>query len=139
MTLSDFGLLTDENVHPEVVAWLRAQGFDVLDVCDEGLQGSTDRVLLQRAVAESRVVVTHDSDFGTLAIAAGQPCIGIVFVRPGDINPQNVIGTLRTVLAQAIEVRPPFMIVARRRGPQVTIRVRQLSVPEAGADDGATA
>lgn len=49
MKLRDFGLLTDENLDPDVVAFLRRQGFDVSDVCEDGLQGSTDVALLQRA------------------------------------------------------------------------------------------
>ena len=33
MKLRDFGLLTDENLDPNVVRWLMDAGFDVLDVC----------------------------------------------------------------------------------------------------------
>ena len=36
MKLRDFGLLTDENLDPDVVAFLRRQGFDVSDVCEDG-------------------------------------------------------------------------------------------------------
>ena len=32
MKLSDFPLLTDENIHHKVVAYLRTQGFEVKDV-----------------------------------------------------------------------------------------------------------
>lgn len=71
MKLPEFGLLTDENINPIVAAELRAMGFDVFDVCENGLFGSEDTVLLSRARADGRVVVTHDSDFGTLAVAHG--------------------------------------------------------------------
>lgn len=93
MKLSDFGLLTDENLEVEVVAFLRQSGFDVLDVCENGLHRSTDVDLLQRATRENRVVVTHDSDFGALAILRGEPVIGILFLRPGHIDPQFTIET----------------------------------------------
>ncbi len=33
MKLRDFGLLTDENLDPDVVRWLSDAGFDVFDVC----------------------------------------------------------------------------------------------------------
>ena len=52
MKLRDFGLLTDQNLHPQVVAFLCATGFDVLDVNTQGLQGTSDVDLLKRAVAE---------------------------------------------------------------------------------------
>jgi len=42
MNILDFSILTDENIHPEVVAYLRTKGFDVLDVKEEGWQGKKD-------------------------------------------------------------------------------------------------
>jgi predicted nuclease of predicted toxin-antitoxin system len=76
--LSDFGLLTDENVHAAVVAELRAMGFDVYDVRENGLFGWEDSALLQLAQSQGRAVVTHDSDFGTLTVARLEPFVGIV-------------------------------------------------------------
>lgn len=78
MKLRDFGVLTDENVDPDVVGWPVGAGFDVLDVCRAGLQGSTDVALLRQVVAENHVIVTHDADFGTLATLQGEPVVGIV-------------------------------------------------------------
>lgn len=124
MKLREFGLLTDENLDPEVVQWLIDQGFDVLDVARSRLHGSPDVALLRRAAAEGRLIVTHDSDFGTLAILQGEPVIGILFLRPGHIDPQFTIGTLSSLLTLDPEVNPPFILVARRTGDQVTIRLR---------------
>lgn len=63
-----FPLLTDENIDPDVVAGLRRLGFDVLDVVESGRAGVGDVELLRWAVSQGRVIVTHDADFGTLAI-----------------------------------------------------------------------
>lgn len=76
---------------------------------------------------KARVIVTHDADFGTLAMLQGEPVIGIVFLRPGHVDPQFTIATLQDVLTAAPDVTPPFVIVARRSGSSVAIRVRQLS------------
>ena len=43
MALQDFPLLSDENIQPDVVSYLRAEGFDVKDVKEEGMQGETDK------------------------------------------------------------------------------------------------
>ena len=126
MKLRDFGLLTDENLDPDVVRWLMDAGFDVRDVCLAGLQGSTDGELLRCAVAENRVIVTHDADFGTLAILQAAPVIGLVFLRPGHIDPSFTIGTLGSILAADPDVTPPFILVARRTGDKVAIRIRSL-------------
>ena len=126
MKLRDFGLLTDENIDPEVVAFLRQSGFDVWDVCEQGWQGTTDLTLIQQAVADQRVIVTHDSDFGTLAILAGHTIVGILYLRPGHAQAQFTIGSCREVIKAELAVRPPFLIIAKRSGDHVTIRVRLL-------------
>lgn len=126
MKLPAFGLLTDENIDPDVVQWLCDFGFDVRDVFRSGLQGATDLDLLRLAVAENRLVVTHDSDFGTLAILQGEPVVGLIYLRPGHIDPQFTIKTLASILKQDPEVTPPFILVARRIDDRVTMRIRQI-------------
>jgi predicted nuclease of predicted toxin-antitoxin system len=69
----NFPLLADENIHPDVVRFLRDQGTDVCSVTEEGLAGQDNLTLLRRAYQENRVMLTHDSDFGTLAIMQREP------------------------------------------------------------------
>lgn len=127
MKVADFALLSDENIDPAVVQYLRAQGFDVRDICEEGLQGMADVEIIRRAVRENRIVVTHDSDFGKLAIQAGERIVGILYLRPGHIVSGFTIETIRVVLAQNIDVTPPFLLIARRTGTNVAIRYRPLN------------
>ncbi len=126
MKLPEFGLLTDENINPIVAAELRAMGFDVFDVCENGLFGSEDTVLLSRARADGRVVVTHDSDFGTLAVARMEPLVGILYLRPGHIDPKFTLESFRSVVERNQDLAPPFIVVAKRTGNIVRIRVRNL-------------
>lgn len=98
MKLTDFPLLTDENINPTVVQFLGGRGFDVLDVAEAGLYRTTDVVLMHRAESEGRIIVTHDSDFGALAIHQGESVVGVVYVRPGHINPRFTVDTLTAVL-----------------------------------------
>jgi predicted nuclease of predicted toxin-antitoxin system len=108
-------LLTDENVHPDVVSFPEQRAFDVLDVKRSGLVGSSDRDLLRRAYSDQRVVVTHDPDFGKLVIAADEPFYGIVYLRPGHLDPGFTIATLRSVLDADLSPEPPFILVAERQ------------------------
>jgi predicted nuclease of predicted toxin-antitoxin system len=124
--LLQFPLLTDENIDAEVVRFLRQRGFNVRDVCEEGLRGAADVDLIRRAVAENRVIVTHDSDFGTLAVHAGEPIVGLLFLRPGHIDPAFTIETIQAILDRDLDVTPPFVLVARRSGMDVKIRYRPL-------------
>ncbi len=78
--------LADENIHAQVVAFLRAEGHDVDYVREMNLAGSGDDRLLTLSVLEKRVVLTHDSDFGTLAMAANHPVYGILYLRPRSLR-----------------------------------------------------
>ncbi len=98
----------------------------MLDVAEEGLFGTTDVDLLRRAVSEDRVVVTHDRDFGTLAILAGEQVVGIVYLRPGHIDPNFTIETIEAALKQEHALLPPFILVVQRKDSHVRMRVRRL-------------
>ena len=126
MKLSQFAFLADENIQPEVVAFLRRLGLDVVPANEVGLAGAADTEILRVALETNRVVLTHDSDCGTLAVAAGQPVRGIVYLRPGHIEAQFTVESLKAILKADLDLTPPFLLVAVRRGDVVTIRVRPL-------------
>jgi predicted nuclease of predicted toxin-antitoxin system len=125
-----FPLLTDENIHGEVVRSLHAQGWDIHSVFEEGLCGRADVDILRHAHARGWVVVTHDSDFGTLAVRQGEPYTGIIYLRPGHILPAFVLELLSRLDALGLEVTPPFIIVAERRTGQIRLRIRDASQGE---------
>ncbi len=121
----DYPLLADENIHPGVIEFLRNAGYDVEAIVAEGKFGLADSEVLQRASAAGRVILTHDSDFGGLAISRAD-FIGIIYLRPGHIRPEFTIQTLEAIRAHAPEVKPPFILVAERTGEIVRLRIRQL-------------
>ena len=124
MKALDFPLLADENVHPEVIDFLRKAGLDVASVSEQGQYGLPDSQVLQKATEAGRVVLTHDSDFGGLALM-GAEFIGIIYIRPGHIRTEFTTKTIEAVRDNAPEVTPPFILVAERTGDTVKIRVRQ--------------
>jgi predicted nuclease of predicted toxin-antitoxin system len=118
-------LLTDANIHPIVVQFLRQQGCDIEDVHTLGLGKSADDLILAAGRKDNRIVLTHDRDFGRLAILLRQPMHGIVFLRPGHIDPQFTIATLTAIELQDFDFTPSFILVARRRGTHVALRMRR--------------
>ena len=122
----DFALLEDENIHPDVISYLRQQECNVRSVVEDRLIGQSDRTVLCAAYADGRVVLTHDSDFGTLVITQEEPFVGIIYLRPGHIRAEFTIQTLRTIDAQALDVEAPFILVAEQKDQTVQIRMRQL-------------
>jgi predicted nuclease of predicted toxin-antitoxin system len=121
----DFSLLADENIHPDVIDFLRRDGLDIESVSEQRHFGLPDSEVLQQATEMGRVVLTHDSDFGGLALMGAQ-FIGIIYVRPGHIRANFTIKTLNVIRDNAPEVTPPFILVAERTGDTVKMRVRQL-------------
>src|SRR5687768_3673746 len=57
----------DENVDSAVADGLRRRGVDVTMSNDVGLIGARDDAQLEYAVAEERVIFTHDADYFSLA------------------------------------------------------------------------
>ena len=104
-----FPLFADENIHSDVVDALVAQGKNVRTVREEDLLGSDDVEVIRRAYVQGRVVLTHDADFGKLAVQVGEPFIGIVYLRPGHISADFVLGVLAAVDTVG-DVTAPFII-----------------------------
>ena len=59
-------LLADENVHSEIIAYLRSKGYEIITAIDEGLAGSKDYEVLVYAEKHDRILLTGDKDFGGL-------------------------------------------------------------------------
>ena len=125
----EYPLVADENIRPAVIAELRARGRDVVTTDELGVGGAGDRRILAAAHAAGRAVLTHDRDFGTLAVREGEPFTGIIFLRPGHIDPAVVLGMLDAVAALAVDVDPPFILVAELSGQRVHVRFRPSLVP----------
>lgn len=122
--LTDYPFLTDENIHPLVVAMLRQEGINVWDVKEEQQQGASDTDLLHRAHGEGRIVLTHDSDFGALALAHNLAWTGIVYLRPGLQHVNIVLENLRILFAQRLRPHVPFILVIERKQDRLKIRLR---------------
>jgi predicted nuclease of predicted toxin-antitoxin system len=125
MKALEFPLLADENIHPDVIAFLRNAGLNVDSVTEQGSFGILDTKVLKQATESGRVVLTHDSDFGGLALL-GAIFFGIIYLRPGHIRADFTVKTLEAIRDNAPDVTPPFILVAERTGDTVKIRVRQM-------------
>ncbi|MGH6949975.1 MAG: DUF5615 family PIN-like protein [Vitreimonas sp.] len=74
-------LLANENIPSDAVAALRAAGHDV-DWMRETAPGESDAQVIARAVAEQRILLTFDKDFGELAFHSKLPATcGVLLFR----------------------------------------------------------
>jgi predicted nuclease of predicted toxin-antitoxin system len=91
-------LLADENFPAVAVELLRQRGHDVAWIRAD-MRGADDETVIGRAVAEQRVLLTFDKDFGYLAFRLRVPAsCGIVLFRISPTSPADVGKAAVTVL-----------------------------------------
>lgn len=95
--------LTDENIAKSVVNSLRKAGFNVKDIKEENLQGTSDKNILNLANNENRIIITHDKDFGNILYSQNIPHKGIILIRLKNQSPSNTTKILLNVLNSDIK------------------------------------
>lgn len=90
----------DENLGSLGSAFLRAHGFDVRTVVDQGLRSAPDDRVLEACVSEGRCLVTLDMEFSNPLRHRPSEFAGIVVIRiPGRLR----VATLERALALVVE------------------------------------
>jgi predicted nuclease of predicted toxin-antitoxin system len=124
MKLRELLLFTDENIDPEFLNYLRIQGFDVFDVKENGLSGSMDDVLLALAFEQNRIIVTLDSDFGTLIYRDNHPFLGIIYLRPGHFKTEYHIEIWEGLMLLDVDLISPFIMVLEQDKLGIKLRLK---------------
>ena len=124
MKLKELNLFTDENIDPEFLNYLRVQGFDVFDVKENRLSGSMDDVLLALAFEQNRIIITLDSDFGTLIYRDNHPFLGIIYLRPGHFKTEYHIEIWESLMRTDVDLIPPFIMVLEQDKLGIKLRLK---------------
>lgn len=105
--------LADENVPFRLIQKLADRGHEVIRVQDLAV-AAADRVVLEHAVRLSAVLITLDSDFGTLVFAQGnKPPPGIVLLRLGAVQLVDVLAEVVDVIEVEMATSGRFLVVGR--------------------------
>ena len=114
-------LLIDNALSPALAAALNTSGHDAIHVRDVGLHDAEDDAIMRLAIAEERVIVSADTDFGALLAVHQGRLPSIILFRRGA--PRQPAAQAALLLANL-----PALEEDLQRGAVVSIRSGHLRI-----------
>ena len=119
--------LIDEALQDAVAYRLAEEGHDASHVRALGLAGCTDNEVMALALAEERVLVTTDTDFGTILALTGAAGPSVLLLRGvGDSTPERVAALLTVLPRVDDELSQGAVVVVE----EDRYRIRHLPIDE---------
>lgn len=117
--------LIDNALSPVVAEGLRQADHDAIHVRDLGLAAADDETIFEHADRDQRVIVSADTDFGTILAMRNAASPSVILFR--GATPRNPIGQVKLLIANLAAIAPSI-----ERGAVVVLepqRIRVRSLP----------
>jgi predicted nuclease of predicted toxin-antitoxin system len=92
--------LLDMGLAASTARYLRVSGHDAVHLLDQGLERLADSAIVAKAIAEQRIVLTHDLDFGRIVSLSKQHAPSVVTFRLSNMRAAEVNRRLEEVIAR---------------------------------------
>jgi len=91
--------LVDVGVGKQVEKWLKEKGYDVKAVRDINPRAK-DIEILKLAIAESRMIITMDKDFGELIYKSGKSHCSVLILRLENATGDTKVKLIERILSK---------------------------------------
>lgn len=115
--------LIDNALSPLVAQGLQKEGYDAVHVREYNLQTAEDEEIFDRAVKEERILISADTDFGTiLALRKSKNPSVILFRHEANRNPVKQVELLKRNI--------PFLKESLAKGVIIVLEQNRLRIRE---------
>lgn len=119
--------LLDMGLALSTAEFLRRRGHDAVHLRDETLQRSSDASIVDKALSEHRIILTHDLDFSRIVAISREQAPSVITFRLANMTPARVNSYLGEILDRfAFQLEVGALISVSEPG----IRVRLLPIPK---------
>jgi predicted nuclease of predicted toxin-antitoxin system len=92
--------ILDENMPPSLVSKLKSLGYETYHVNEIGFSNTADSKITELAKRENSIIITHDTDFGTIMALNGDNKPSIILFRWQIISVNSLFLFLEEYLPQ---------------------------------------
>ncbi len=115
--------LLDENISPSLAGLLKSIGYDARHVVEVGYNSTPDFKIADFAVSTGEIIITHDTDFGTILALTGNDKPSVILVRWQSITTLRLFQFLENYLLEfEADLEKGCLIVVE----DSKVRIRQL-------------